>query len=64
MQNFIVSLITILLVAVLIVAGPLALIASLNTLFPVLAIKYGIFEWLSATFLMWVFASNVKSNKG
>ena len=64
MQNFIVSLITILLVAVLIVAGPLALIASLNTLFPVLAIKYGIFEWLSAAFLTWVFAINVKSNKG
>lgn len=62
MQNIIVSLITILLVAVLIVAGPLALIASLNTLFPVLAIKYGIFEWMSAGFLMLVFAS-VKTNK-
>ena len=60
MQNIIVSLITILLVAVLIVAGPLALIASLNKLFPVLAIKYGIFELLASSFLMWVFASNVK----
>jgi len=63
MQNIIVSLITILLVAVLVVAGPLALIASLNTLFPVLAIKYGLLEWFSAAFLMLVFASNVKSNK-
>jgi len=63
MQNFIAGLITILLFAVLIVAGPLALIASLNTLFPTLAIKYGLFEWFSAAFLMWVFANNVKSNK-
>lgn len=33
--------------AVLIVFGPLAIIWSLNTLFPILAIPFGFYQWLA-----------------
>lgn len=35
------------LAALLIVFGPLAIIWSLNTLFPILAIPYGFLQWLA-----------------
>lgn len=43
--------------------GPLALIWSLNTLFPVLAIPYTIWTWLAAMILGIVLAPNVKVTK-
>ena len=39
------------LIVLLVVAGPLLLIWSLNTLFPVLAIPYTIWTWLAALIL-------------
>jgi hypothetical protein len=39
------------LIVVLILAGPLAVIWALNTLFPVLAIPYTIWTWLAALVL-------------
>jgi hypothetical protein len=39
------------LIVVLILAGPLAVIWALNTLFPVLAIPYTVWTWLAALVL-------------
>ena len=39
------------LIVLLVVAGPLLLIWSLNTMFPVLAIPYTIWTWLAALIL-------------
>ena len=47
-MQYIISILYILVVALIIVGVPFALLVSLNTLFPVLAIKYGFMEWLSA----------------
>lgn len=47
----------------LILVGPLALIWSLNTLFPVLAIPYTIETWLAAFLIPAVFKSNVTVKK-
>jgi hypothetical protein len=41
-------------VLAIIILLPVALIASLNTLFPSLLIAYGFSEWLSAFFIMLV----------
>ncbi len=41
----------IVLLILLVIAGPLLLIWSLNTLFPVLAIEYTIWTWLAALIL-------------
>jgi len=62
MSNIISGVIGISIIGLLIAFGPLALIASLNTLFPVLAIKYGILEWLSAAFLL-VVINGVNASK-
>jgi hypothetical protein len=51
------------LVIAIIVIGPLLLIWSLNTLFPVLAIPYAIETWIAVLILSGVFKSNVKVNK-
>lgn len=41
----------VLLIVVLIVAGPLLILWALNTLFPVLAIPYTVWTWLAALIL-------------
>jgi len=41
----------VILVVAIIVGGPLAIIWSLNTLFPVLAIPFTIWTWIAAFFL-------------
>jgi hypothetical protein len=41
----------VLLIAAVVVAGPLITIWSLNTLFPVLAIPYTVWTWLATLFL-------------
>lgn len=46
------------LVIFVIVVGPLAIIWSLNTLFPVLAIPYTIWTWLAAFVLASVFTKS------
>ena len=40
------------LVVLIVIAGPLAVIFSLNTLFPALAISYNFLTWLSTFVLM------------
>lgn len=47
----------------LIVVGPLLTIWALNTLFPVLAINYGFFEWLAVIFLGGFLRANVNIKK-
>lgn len=51
MSDFIKIVGVILLIAVLIIAGPMLLLWALNTLFPVLAIPYTIWTWLAALIL-------------
>ena len=48
MGNFLGIVGVIVLIAVLIIAGPLLLLWAMNTLFPVLAIPYTIWTWLAA----------------
>lgn len=53
-----------LLLVVLIAAGPLMVIWALNTLFPVLAIDYTIWTWFATLILMSIFsASHIKTSK-
>lgn len=47
-------------VIVLILVGPLLLIWSINTLFPVLAIPYNIWTWLAAGIISLTFGSKSK----
>ena len=47
----------------LILVGPVLVIWALNTLFPVLAIQYGIAEWAAVVVLSGVFKSSVKVSK-
>ena len=44
----------------LIIIGPILIIWALNTLFPALAIQYGIAEWAAVVILSGVFKSSVK----
>ena len=39
------------LIALIVVFGPLAVIWSLNTLFPILAIPFGFYQWAAVVFL-------------
>ena len=48
----------------LIVLAPLAIIWALNTLFPILAINYGLFQWLAVVVLNLTWAGGIKSMKG
>lgn len=50
-------------VALLIAFGPLALIWSLNTLFPALAIPYTFWSWLAVVVLSGAFKTTVNVNK-
>ena len=47
----------------LLIGGPLLIIWALNTLFPSLAIEYGLAEWFAVVILSGVFKSNVKVSK-
>lgn len=47
----------------LILVGPILVIWALNTLFPALAIQYGIAEWAAVVVLSGVFKSSVKVSK-
>ena len=47
----------------LIIVGPILVIWALNTLFPVLALQYGIAEWAAVVVLSGVFKSSVKVSK-
>lgn len=38
----------------LIIVGPILVIWALNTLFPVLALQYGIAEWAAVVVLVWL----------
>jgi hypothetical protein len=51
MGNFLGIVGVIVLIVVLIIAGPLLLLWAMNTLFPVLAIPYTIWTWLAALIL-------------
>lgn len=48
----------------LIILAPLAIIWALNTLFPVLAINYGFFQWLAVVVMNLTWAGGLKINKG
>jgi hypothetical protein len=60
----IITIITLLVFAVLlIVFGPLAIIWSLNTLFPVLAIPFGFYQWAAVVLLNLTVFSKAIINK-
>jgi hypothetical protein len=59
--KFIVLILAILLIAI--VVGPLAIIWSMNTLFPVLAIPYDISTWAAVIILAGVFKTTVNYKK-
>ena len=48
----------------LVVFGPLAIIWALNTLFPLLAINYGFFQWLAVVVLNLTWFSKYHFKKG
>jgi hypothetical protein len=51
MKNVLTLIGMIVLILIIVVAGPLLLIWALNTLFPVLAIPYTVWTWLAALIL-------------
>jgi hypothetical protein len=53
----------ILLLIALVIVGPLLVIWSLNTLFPVLNIAYGFAEWAAVILLSMALRGNVSVNK-
>jgi hypothetical protein len=53
----------VLVIITLIAAGPLLVLWSLNTLFPVLAIPYTIWTWLAALFLAATVSPTVRVKK-
>ena len=63
MHNVMLIVVVAVIVLGLIAIGPLALIWSLNTLFPVLAIPYTLWTWLAAMVLGVILAPNVKVTK-
>lgn len=48
---------------VLILVGPLLVIWSINTLFPVLAVPYDIWTWLAVVILFGAVRTNVRINR-
>ena len=52
-----------LLIASLLIFGPIFVIWSLNTLFPILAIPYTIETWVSVVILSWVLKARVNFKK-
>ena len=63
MTNLATALFVGLLVVVLVVAGPLLMIWSMNTLFPALAIPYTVWTWLAALILGTILGPKVKVTK-
>lgn len=63
MNNTLALLGVILLVILLIIIGPMAVIWSLNTLFPVLAIPYTLWTWLATLILSATVAPSVRIKK-
>lgn len=63
MSDFIKIVLLIALIVFLIVVGPLLTIWALNTLFPVLAIPYTVWTWLSVIFLGGFLRANVNIKK-
>lgn len=63
MNNEAKLLLVVLAVIALIVIGPFLTIWALNTLFPVLAIGYGIDTWAAVILMSMFFRSNVKVKK-
>ena len=63
MHNLMLIVIVAVVVLGLMLIGPLALIWSLNTLFPALAIPYTVWTWLAAMVLGVILAPNVKVTK-
>lgn len=53
----------VLLVCVMVLLGPFFIIWALNTLFPVLAIGYGIDTWFAAAILAGAIKTTVTTNK-
>jgi hypothetical protein len=52
-----------LVIILLIVFGPFVIIWALNTLFPVLAINYGFWQWLAVVLLNLILRSSVSLRK-
>ena len=50
-----------LLIASLLIFGPLLVVWSLNTLFPVLAISYTFESWAAVVFLFWFFQLKISA---
>ena len=63
-MNKLIWLFAVIFLIALIVLAPLAIIWALNTLFPVLAINYGFFQWLAVVVLNLTWAGGIKSMKG
>lgn len=63
-MNKLIWLSAVIFLSALIVLAPLAIIWALNTLFPVLAINYGFFQWLAVVVLNLTWAGGIKSMKG
>jgi hypothetical protein len=59
MRNSALILLAVIAAVALIVVGPLIVIWSMNTLFPVLAIPYDIWTWLATVFLFAAVRANV-----
>ena len=57
-------LLLVLLVVLLVIFGPLIIIWALNTLFPLLAINYGFFQWLAVVVLNMTWFSKLHFKKG
>jgi hypothetical protein len=57
------KLLLVLLIILLVIAGPFITIWALNTLFPALAIEYTFQTWLAAIILGSVFKTTVKSKE-
>lgn len=54
----------VLLMVLLVIFGPLTIIWALNTLFPLLAINYGFFQWLAVVVLNLTWFSKYHFKKG
>jgi hypothetical protein len=58
---FTVGVFAMLLIASLLIFGPLLVVWSLNTLFPVLAISYTFESWAAVVFLFWFFRLKISA---
>jgi hypothetical protein len=63
MKNTILIVGLVLLVALLVVLGPVLVIWALNTLFPILAIPYNIYSWAAVLIMSAFFQTSVKIKK-